>query len=146
MGLFGMLNKASGYSEEGMVKHLNEILPAISSKALCSVGVSLKAKTLFSSKSIASGFAAITDTSILVVYTIIPFKSAALYDFNSPKKLIIKNHIANQKIIEGKLFNIHTKEFDDLVLQVAPKIDAFPHQESELEYFLSILGSHTTEV
>lgn len=145
MGLFGMLNKVSGYSEENMTKSFHEILPAIASKALCSVGVSLKTKTLLRSKSIASGFAAITDTNLLVVYTVIPIKSAAIYAFNLPKKLIIKNHIANQKIIEGKLFNIHSQEFDDLLLQIAPKIEAFPHQESNLEYFISILESHKTE-
>ncbi len=144
MGLFGMLNKMSGYSEENMIKSLNEFLPAIGSKALCSVGVALKTKTLLKSKVFASGFACITDTNLLVVYTIMPIKSAALYDFHSPKKLLVKNHVAGQKIIEGKLFNIHSQEFDEVILQIAPKIETFPSQEFNLEYFLSILEKYAT--
>ena len=90
MGLFGILNKISGYTEENMIKCFDQLLTPLASQALCSIGVSLKTKTLFSSKAIASGFAAITNTNILVLYTIIPVKSAALYDFHSPKKLTIQ--------------------------------------------------------
>lgn len=144
MGLFGILNKISGYTEENMIKCFDQLLTPLASQALCSIGVSLKTKTLFSSKAIASGFAAITNTNILVLYTIIPVKSAALYDFNSPKKLTIKKSMANQIIIEGKLFNIHTQEFDDVSLQTAPHIDGFPSQASNLEYFTTILEPHKT--
>ena len=72
-------------------------------------------------------------------------KSAALYDFHSPKKLTIKKGMANQIIIEGKLFNIHTQEFDDVILQTAPHIDGFPNQATNLEYFITILEPHKTE-
>ena len=128
-----------------MIKSFNEILPAIKSKALCSVGVSLKTKAMLSVKITASGFAAITDTNMLVVYTVIPIKSAAIFDINSLKKLTVKNHFADQKIVEGKFLNLYTKEYDDLILQIAPRIEAFPNQESNLERFLSILEAHSTE-
>ena len=58
MGLFGILNKISGYTEENMIKCFDQLLTPLASQALCSIGVSLKTKTLFSSKAIASGFAA----------------------------------------------------------------------------------------
>ena len=65
MGLFGALNKMSGYSAENMNKVFDEFLPVMDSKAICPIGISLKAKGLFSSKPIASGFATITNTSHL---------------------------------------------------------------------------------
>lgn len=146
MGLFGMLNKVSGYSEENMAKSFHEVLPAIGSKAVCSLGVSLRTRIgLLKSKATVSGFAAITDTKLLVLYAVIPFKSAAIYGLTTAKKLTVKNHIAGQKIVEGAFFNIRSQEFDDLILQIAPEIDGFPHQSSNFEYFISMLESYKTE-
>ena len=83
MGLFGALNKMSGYSADNMNKVFDEFLPVMDSKAICPIGISLKAKGLFSSKPIASGFATITDTSLFVIYTMIPIKGVAIYDFRN---------------------------------------------------------------
>ena len=145
MGLFGTLNKMSGYSEENMIKSFNEILPAIGSKALCPIGVSFKVKTLLSSKPTGSGFVTLTDTNHLVIYTVIPFKSAAIYNFHSPKKLSIKDTVANQKIISAKLFNLRSQEFDDLLFQTGSKIDGFPHQAEHFANFISTLQQFVTE-
>ena len=41
MGLLGALNKMSGYSAENMNKVFDEFLPAIDSKAICPIGISL---------------------------------------------------------------------------------------------------------
>ena len=54
MGLLSALNKMSGYSAENMNKVFDEFLPVMDSKAICPIGISLKAKGLFSSKPIAS--------------------------------------------------------------------------------------------
>ena len=132
MGLFGALNKMSGYSAENMNKVFDEFLPVMDSKAICPIGISLKAKGLFSSKPIASGFATITNTSLFVIYTMIPIKGVAIYDFRNAKKLVIRNQIANQKVIDAKLLNLRTHEFEDVCLQTAPKINGFPQQETNL--------------
>ena len=113
MGLFGALNKMSGYSAENMNKVFDEFLPVMDSKAICPIGISLKAKGLFSSKPIASGFATITDTSLFVIYTMIPIKGVAIYDFRNAKRLVIRNQIANQKVIDAKLLNLRTQEFEE---------------------------------
>ena len=57
MGLLDALNKMSGYSADNMNKVFDEFLPVMDSKAICPIGISLKAKGLFTSKPIASGFA-----------------------------------------------------------------------------------------
>lgn len=148
MGLVGMLNNLSGYSEENMEKTFGEILPKINSKALCSVGITLNVRTslfVFKTKTIAAGFAAITDKDTLIIYTVTPIKSMAVYDINSPEKLIIKNRIANQKSIEYRFLNLYTHEIDDMLLVTRPNIAGFPHQASNLEYFLSILEKHKTK-
>ena len=144
MGIFEAINKKTGYSEENMIKAFDEFLPAIGSQALCSLGVSFKPKALFKSKIIASGFAAITNTNLLAAYTLMPVKGVGLYDYNSPKKLLIKEHIGN-KVVEAKLFNIRSQEFEDLILEIAPKIPGFPNQQSDMEYFISLLESHVTQ-
>lgn len=86
MGLFGALNKMSGYSADNMNKVFDEFLPVMDSKAICPIGISLKAKGLFSSKPIASGFATITNTSLFVIYTIIPQRRCDLR-FSQCKKV-----------------------------------------------------------
>ena len=48
MGLLSALNKMSGYSAENMNKVFDEFLPVMDSKAICPIGISLKAKGLFS--------------------------------------------------------------------------------------------------
>lgn len=144
MGLFGMLNKKFGYSEENMIKSFNEILPAIGSQSLCSVGVSLKTKSLLKSKVIASGFAAITNTNLLVVYTVIPVKEVAIYGYTAPKKLLIKEHMGN-KVVESELYNIRSQDFESLILEIAPSLSGFPNQQSDMEYFISILESYIKE-
>ena len=108
MGLFGALNKMSGYSADNMNKVFDEFLPVMDSKAICPIGISLKAKGLFSSKPIASGFATITNTSLFVIYTMIPIKGVAIYDFRNAKRLVIRNQIANQKVIDAKLLNLQS--------------------------------------
>ena len=138
MGLFGALNKMSGYSAENMNKVFDEFLPVMDSKAICPIGISLKAKGLFSSKPIASGFATITDTSLFVIYTMIPIKGVAIYDFRNAKRLVIRNQIANQKVIDAKLLNLRTQEFEDVCLQTAPKINGFPQQESNAYHFKAV--------
>ena len=110
-----------------------------------SIGVSFKVKTLLSSKPTGSGFVTLTDTNHLVIYTVIPFKSAAIYDFHSPKKLSIKDTVANQKIISAKLFNLRSQEFDDLLFQTGSKIDGFPHQAEHFANFISTLEQFVTE-
>jgi len=145
MGLFGALNKMSGYSADNMNKVFDEFLPVMDSKAICPIGISLKAKGLFSSKPIASGFATITDTSLFVIYTMIPIKGVAIYDFRNAKKLVIRNQIANQKVIDAKLLNLRTQEFEDVCLQTAPKINGFPQQETNLNQMLTILKPYLTE-
>ena len=104
MGLFGALNKMSGYSAENMNKVFDEFLPVMDSKAICPIGISLKAKGLFSSKP-----------------------------------------IANQKVIDAKLLNLRTQEFEDVCLQTAPKINGFPQQETNLNQMLIILKPYLTE-
>ena len=143
MGLLSALNKMSGYSAENMNKVFDELLPALDSKAICPI--SLKAKGLFTSKPIASGFATITDTSLFVIYTMIPIKGIAIYDFRNAKKLVIRNQIANQKVIDAKLLNLRTHEFEDVCLQTAPKINGFPQQETNLNQMLIILKPYLTE-
>ena len=48
MGLLSALNKMSGYSAENMNKVFDEFLPVMDSKAICPIGISLKAKGLLS--------------------------------------------------------------------------------------------------
>ena len=115
------------------------------SKAICPIGISLKAKGLFSSKPIASGFATITNTSLFVIYTMIPIKGIAIYDFRNAKRLVIRNQIANQKVIDANLLNLRTQEFEDVCLQTAPKINGFPQQETNLNQMLAILKPYLTE-
>ena len=141
MGLFGALNKMSGYSADNMNKVFDEFLPVMDSKAICPIGISLKAKGLFSSKPIASGFATITNTSLFVIYTMIPIKGVAIYDFRNAKRLVIRN----QKVIDAKLLNLRTQEFEDVYLQTAPKINGFPQQETNLNQMLAILKPYLTE-
>lgn len=47
MGLFGALNKMSGYSAENMNKVFDEFLPVMDSKAICPIGISLKSQRAF---------------------------------------------------------------------------------------------------
>ena len=89
MGLLSALNKMSGYSAENMNKVFDEFLPVMDSKAICPIGISLKAKGLFSSKPIASGFATITNTSLFVI-CILPQHLALLY-IHSRRGLLLGN-------------------------------------------------------
>lgn len=146
MGLFEMLNKASGYSEENMMKAFDSALGKMGATALYPIAVSFKRKvTLLQSKVYATGYAAITSTNGLLVYTVTPVKGAGLYDYISSKNLKIKNAVAGQKIIEGNFLNVSAMEFDELILQVSPNVGAFPNQASNLEQFLSVLEQYKTE-
>ena len=69
----------------------------------------------------------------------------AIYDFRNAKKLVIRNQIANQKVIDAKLLNLRTQEFEDVCLQTAPKINGFPQQETNLNQMLIILKPYLTE-
>lgn len=66
-------------------------------------------------------------------------------DFRNAKRLVIRNQIANQKVIDAKLLNLRTQEFEDVYLQTAPKINGFPQQETNLNQMLAILKPYLTE-
>lgn len=146
MGLFGALNKMAGYSEEKMMEVFHDILQSIDSKPLCPISVAFKKNvSALRQRVYASGYATITDTNALFVYTAMPIKGAAIYNYESPKKLQIKDTVAGQKVIEGKFLNMKTMEFDDLILQVSYKVDGFSNQKTNLEHFLFILEQHKTK-
>lgn len=146
MGLFGMLNKASGYSEEKMNQTFNGILSQLNDKAICPIAVSFKRRvSLFQSKVYGSGFATLTEKGALVVHVLMPVKGTAIYNFNSPKKLTVKDAIAGQKVMEGTFLNLYSKQFEELILQFGPKVEAFPNQNDNFDLFLSYLNDYKTK-
>ncbi|MCM1227052.1 MAG: hypothetical protein NC320_06445 [Clostridium sp.] len=144
MGILGAINKAFGYSEENMMKQLNEILAYLGTEAECPISVSLKTKTLLSSKAYASGFATITGGNVLLLRTVMPVNGAGLYDISTPKKLIIKENMFGHTVIEGKFLDIKAKDYESLIMEAAPKVDGFPNQEYNLNRFIDIIDQYKT--
>lgn len=146
MGLFGILNKASGYSDEKMNETFEGILRQLNDTAICPIAVSFKRRvSLFQTKVYGSGFATITEKGALVVHVLMPVKGTAIYNFVSPKKLTIKDAIAGQKVMEGTFLNLYSKQFEELILQFGPNVEAFPNQKKNFNFFLSALDNYKTK-
>lgn len=146
MGVLGKLNETFGYSEEKMNQVLGTLPKDLNVSVRYPVAVSFKMRvSLFATRVYASGYAALIGNRRLLVYRSVPLKGAALYDCSEPKKLVIKDTVAGQRVIEGKLLNLTSREVEEVILQIAPKVPAFPHQEENAELFLAALDQFRTK-